>query len=534
MPTASDINRLTYLGAAKLKEEMSRPGGQPEKLDFSIMAGCFNCNRPMSQHTGQKLLVCSGCKSAIYCSKKCQVGDWKIGRFGSDGHKTFCEKNKVGEHRSGEVRAFILYILQRHMLKVPEVRAILKLFPWGKLESDGTFSESLIRAYFGVLGANGYGYWSEAGGSAPHQLQPNTLGNQGSPFRVDPVESYQDGYLLFLDRHLDDKAGWNLEDRLIPKLHFEPGCEPPIGSSANVVDWKSWYQWRYLPFDSPAALLMHYPLTVYQLLVNVLNVTSPSCGSSEHRQTLNIHYLGAEVELNMLPLFSELALLLPYTDIKLTFFGYAVHTIVQKANKRSIAAKAKRNEPVYTYESPASMGQSTLAIYLDGDQENWDPRFTSITNNLPDAIVALNAGLLSYRAWMSVILFCHVEEMPFGVTEYAEQSAEVQRDSFSKIIHHAIPSLGPRMSRAQLEDLVRPRKYPIELNPFQRPGQRPIGATRLPNLSNGFTIRIVGRDSVKGKGEDSLVREPSYKHVAEQRVQQLVDKTEGVSLNDLD
>ena len=37
------------------------------------------------------------------------------------------------------------------MMRVPEVRAILKLFPWGKLESDGTFSESLIRAYFGVL-----------------------------------------------------------------------------------------------------------------------------------------------------------------------------------------------------------------------------------------------------------------------------------------------------------------------------------------------------------------------------------------------
>ena len=57
MPTAADMNRLTYLGAAKLKEEMSRPGGQPEKLDFSIMAGCFNCDGPMSRHTGQKVLV---------------------------------------------------------------------------------------------------------------------------------------------------------------------------------------------------------------------------------------------------------------------------------------------------------------------------------------------------------------------------------------------------------------------------------------------------------------------------------------------
>lgn len=201
------------------------------------------------------------------------------------------------------------------MLRVPEVRAILKLFPWGKLESDGTFAESLIRAYFGVLGANGYGYWSEAGGSAPHQFQPNIMGNQGSPCCVDPVEGYQDGYLLLLDRPLDDKAEWKLEDRLIPKLHFTPGCEPQIASSANVVDWKSWYQWRSLPFDSPAALLMHYPLSVYHLLVSVLNATSPSRGSAEYRQTLNIHYLGAEVELNMLPLCVSL-ISWPFSNLK--------------------------------------------------------------------------------------------------------------------------------------------------------------------------------------------------------------------------
>jgi len=55
MPTAADINRLTYLGAARFKEEMSRPGGQPEKLDFSLMATCFNCGGAGSQIIGQKV-----------------------------------------------------------------------------------------------------------------------------------------------------------------------------------------------------------------------------------------------------------------------------------------------------------------------------------------------------------------------------------------------------------------------------------------------------------------------------------------------
>ena len=50
-----DMTRLTYVGAAKLKEEMSRPGGQPEKLDFSIMPSCFNCDAPISQVLGNKV-----------------------------------------------------------------------------------------------------------------------------------------------------------------------------------------------------------------------------------------------------------------------------------------------------------------------------------------------------------------------------------------------------------------------------------------------------------------------------------------------
>jgi hypothetical protein len=38
-----------------------------------------------------------------------------------------------------------------------------------------------------------------------------------------------------------------------------------IASSVDVVDWKLWYQWRSLPLESPAALLMHYPLSLCQL-----------------------------------------------------------------------------------------------------------------------------------------------------------------------------------------------------------------------------------------------------------------------------
>jgi hypothetical protein len=125
--------------------------------------------------------------------------------------------------------------------------------------------------------------------------------------RVEGAKGFEHGYMLLSNQVLADETGWKLEKRLIPRLVFELGTEPELASKADIVDWDSWYKWRNLPKESPAALLLHYPLTVYQLLVNVLHVTGPTRNSSESRQALNVHYIGAEVELNMLPLYVRIS-----------------------------------------------------------------------------------------------------------------------------------------------------------------------------------------------------------------------------------
>ncbi|KAG1715634.1 hypothetical protein ID866_1516 [Astraeus odoratus] len=490
LPTPEDMDKLTYRYAEELRNEMSRQDGQPSQLDFAPNPSCFRCKSPIFG--------------------KCHAAEWK------SGYMTHA---------------------QRHMDKAPLVQAILKQFPWGRIEKDGTFADQFICAYFGVLGHVGFGYWSIAGGNVPHIPSSGAIGPMDtSPIRVGPQDGYQHGYPLLLDKHFDDKEGWKLEDRLIPKLRFDPGAEPVIASSVKVVDWKSWYQWRNLPLDSPAALLMHYPLSVYQLLVHVLHVTHPARNSALSRQALSVHYLGPEVELNMVPLFAELALLLPYTDIKLTMYGPAVHSVVKQAKRGSLAMKSKRGEAVFIYTSPHSMGASTIAIHLHGEHENWDPRLPSMTDDHPDAIVAANAGLLSYNGWQGVIIYSHVEHTPFAVTEYAEQSAEVHVDAIPQILAHYAAYLGGKMSTAALSELMSPRSYPIEFNPFQRPGQRYLGCTRVPNVPNGFTIKIFGRDIDQAKGEVPLPQERSVTASVDvsEEVKSLTEKAKGMSLDGLD
>lgn len=223
-------------------------------------------------------------------------------------------------------------------------------------------------------------------------------------------------------------------------------------------------------------------------------------------------------------------MLLPYTDIKLTFFGVAVHTIVNKAKKNSIIMKAKQDEPVYTYTSPTSCGASTLSIFLHGKHENWDPRFPFFLSNVPDAIVAPNAGLNSYPAWHMVILHCLADNVPFAVTEYAEQSAELQRDTFPQLVARALPHIHSALAKvSKLDNLTRHREYPIAFNPFQRPGQRNLGSIRLPNVPNGFTLRVVG-DEHQETDESISVSAPT----PAADMGELLHKSEQLSLNRLD
>lgn len=70
----------------------------------------------------------------------------------------------------------------------------------------------------------------------------------------------------------------------------------------GVTGWSSWYAWKKLPLKSPAALLMDYPLSAYWLITHTLGLTTATAGHSDRRIPLNVHVLGAEVELNFLPL----------------------------------------------------------------------------------------------------------------------------------------------------------------------------------------------------------------------------------------
>jgi hypothetical protein len=191
------------------------------------------------------------------------------------------------------------------MKRLPYFRSVFEQFHWARMESDGTFSHDLLKARIGVLGSGpAFGYWSVPGGQKPHDDSPSLLLRNEAFFRTNRSKSYRHGEIMLAGEWPTDVEAWKLKDANdIPLLFFtDERPAPELPSPGVIKDWASWYNWRGLTFASPAAMLMDFPLSVYHLL-NVLNVIDPE-STGEKRQSLVVHCLGAEVELNFLPLYA--------------------------------------------------------------------------------------------------------------------------------------------------------------------------------------------------------------------------------------
>ncbi|KAJ6510703.1 hypothetical protein C8R45DRAFT_892226 [Mycena sanguinolenta] len=450
---------------------------------FSI-AACKNCEAGESE--GQKLLCCSGCKAVEYCSQKCQQEDWKaVGKnmriAGNNTHKRVCPWYK------------------RAMEQWPEITAIQQLFPWSanvKSPREKPWIRHQIELLSGLPRGDGAknGYWRE----------PAFDDDSGHDASV-PLRAMTPAYIchgsMFLESVLPSHAEtWKLPSHHIPHLDFEaPEMKsrmPALHDNDLVQDWASYYAWRKLDRESPVALRMDIVLTVYYLLTKVLGVVDTSKAAMKSRRTLNVHFVGAEKELNVIPLFSELALLIPNTDITITFVGQASKKLCDIAGKKYPKSLATRTT-VFDYTAPQSLGGSTLRVKINGRADLYDP---AVMDDKPHAIIAENAGLFAYMTWQIVYHHAARAGVPWGITEYnmtevieyeehmiqwrdlAFQSMQIEQSrNPKKNSPEEVAEITARLSQAQARG--------AGLNPFMRPGLQE-NSTLAPRAYNGFVLLV--------------------------------------------
>ena len=219
----------------------------------------------------------------------------------------------------------------------------------------------------------------------------------------------------------------------------------------KITDWADYYKLRGISPDSPAALLLTFPLTLYHAIFE--HCAAPIKAARMNQRPLRIDVVGAEKELHFLSLFQETSFLCP-EDLPLEL------VFVVRKDMMPPAEKKKRDKTVTVFQ------KGNIRIKLIGGTygETIDPRFDCGRACNPDAVMAFNAGRYAYESWRSAVEYLHVQKSVVGIfTDYNEWSG-VQ-----------CASLGGSKARLSLS-----------VNPFRQPRAMPVYSMNLPQVGNGF------------------------------------------------
>jgi len=225
----------------------------------------------------------------------------------------------------------------------------------------------------------------------------------------------------------------------LPTSHIPPNTS--LEGPVDITNWKEYYQVRGIHLDSPVALLLSFPLTVYHVIANLLKIPRNS------PEKVTIHYIGMEKEICHLPIWKELLHLfprIPNIDIYMIGIEFA-------------------NDVPTTFQFEVSSRKLTIHL-VKSLYHTWEPP------EKPDVIFGLNSGLAAYSTWLPTLNLISKRKVPSFFTDYSEISCLLGVKLLDKLGMHA--------------------GYPININPFRSPAHRPNPAVAMPTYTNGFLYGI--------------------------------------------
>ncbi|KAJ6558212.1 hypothetical protein B0H19DRAFT_1376690 [Mycena capillaripes] len=430
-----------------------------------IPSHCHNDKCKKNESASQKLLRCSLCRAVQYCSQKCQTDDWKgIG-----------QKKIVGinPHKRELCPWF-----KRAMEQWPHVDAIQKLFPWSasvKCPREMAWIPNQIELLLGLKGEDtAKGYWREP-------ACDNAIHDSSAPERVWSQDYICHGSTFLQPALPSHVEAWTLPSAQIPHLAFD---DAELKSRMPALHDNDVVQIGPLTTRGGSSTAM-------------LGVVDTSQSATKSRRSLNIHFVGAEKELNVIPLFSELALLIPNTDITMTFFGPACKRLCDLAAQypESLA----NNSTVFEYIAPAPPGGSTLRVKISGRADLYDLKSYDAQ---PDAIISENSGLFAYISWQSTYTYAAMWGVPWGTTEYNMTEVLEYEEHMVQWRDIAIENVvrfgaGHAHLKAEVAERVakisRVQARGAGPNPFMRPGLQE-NDTLAPRAYNGFVLHRKASD----------------------------------------
>ncbi|XP_059655977.1 uncharacterized protein LOC132302979 isoform X2 [Cornus florida] len=257
--------------------------------------------------------------------------------------------------------------------------------------------------------------------------------------------------------------GWNLSRTLCP-------CKGPLSPiPKQLSSWKDYYEWRCIPLCSPVALLLHWPLTLYQ----AIQLAATRNLIPEDNNELYIHYLGPDKELLQLAVFGELHAFFPGVQVHIEFVGPEIpqYRDGERINLHSYAHCIETDcickSSTENFSSRTSTSKSS-AVVLRLHTGYYHDRFRDIAKDtFPHLIIAPNAGVAAYTSWLPTIELIKEINVPAVFSDYCEEASHLGASCISTVTGC-------------------PPMIPIQVNPFRQPMAVEDSPLFLPCYSNCF------------------------------------------------
>lgn len=411
---------------------------------------CNACGKGKEAAGIDKFERCGRCKTVMYCNKRCQIRDWKGNGRGPTplSHKKMCaelaesQQEFINDPVNGEglrTHLFASWADQHH--------------------ESGAFFRAEFLARRGLLGQSKVGFWAMASQSNPYAMATK-----------DPTSGFYNGEMLFQSHLPSLKEGW----KELKKDEFPSGPpnEPP--PEEGIRSWEEYMRYRTLSTDSIAPILLTNVLTIYQMIRHELKLTS------DKNKKIDVYLLGPEVELNHIPIFGELAYLLPHIDLTLKLVGPAVEGLCREARQNHPNSIIVRNDnTVLDVRHPNQEGRVRMQLVPDVEYYHEIPQ----ARKRADAVLGLNVGLDAYASWMYTLANLFRDKTAFAFSDQTKiglRAAEIV--TFPKVIEGCKFSGNPHFSQ-----ITQP-SVEIKLNPFHGVIGRDVSAVLVPNLDNGYLL----------------------------------------------
>ncbi|XP_047561889.1 zinc finger MYND domain-containing protein 15 isoform X3 [Lutra lutra] len=193
--------------------------------------------------------------------------------------------------------------------------------------------------------------------------------------------------------------------------------DPPRGLFGS---WQDYYTWRGLSLDSPMAVLLTYPLTVYYVITHLVPQSFPEL-NIQNKQSLKIHVVEAGKEFDLVMVFWELLVLLPHVALELQFVGDGLpldsdqqHFTLQRDGPEVSVRPGSGVSARLSSSTKEKGGRRDLQIKVSARP------YHLLQGPKPDLVIGFNSGFGLKDTWLSSLPRLQSLRVPAFFTESSE------------------------------------------------------------------------------------------------------------------